>query len=210
MANFNPTLSIYLTEILSSPVELSEQREEDLKRISQYISGKLLEKKKISMVFICTHNSRRSHMGQVWAQVWAEYFGISAVSTYSGGTEATAFHLNAVAAMGKSGLEFSSDGPAVNPHFQVSWNEEGPQVSGIFSKKFSHEVNPQKDFIAIMVCADADEACPFVPGAESRVAIPYDDPKAFDGTSEEADKYEERSIQIARELAWMYQQVRRS
>ena len=159
------------------------------------------------MIFICTHNSRRSHMGQIWAQVLAEHFGISAVSTYSGGTEATAFHPNAVEGLGKSGLVISSDHAETNPRYNVSWNEEGPQIRGIFSKKFSHGVNPQQDFLAIMVCSSADEACPFVPGAESRLAIPYDDPKAFDGTSEEEAKYEERSIQIARELAWMYQQL---
>ncbi|MEM7512708.1 MAG: protein-tyrosine-phosphatase [Bacteroidota bacterium] len=207
MANFYPSLSTFLRENLSSPLDVSEQRQEDLKRISQYISGKLSEKKKIDMIFICTHNSRRSHMGQIWAQVLAEHFGITGVRTYSGGTEATAFHPNAVAALGKSGLVITSDGPEVNPSYQVSWNEDGPQLSGIFSKKFSHEVNPQQDFLAIMVCSSADEACPFVPGAESRVAIPYEDPKAFDGTSEEEAKYEERSIQIAKELAWMYQQI---
>lgn len=146
-------------------------------------------------------------MGQIWAQVLAEYFGISAVSTYSGGTKATAFHPNAVAALGKSGLKISSNSGEVNPSYQVSWNEKGPHLNRIFSKKFSHEVNPQQDFIAIMVCSDADEACPFVPGAESRVAIPYEDPKTSDGTPEESAKYEERSIQIARELAWMYQQI---
>ncbi len=159
------------------------------------------------MIFICTHNSRRSHMGQIWAQVLAEHFGIEGVNTYSGGTEATAFHPNAVTGLGKSGLVISSDEAETNPRYNVSWNEEGPQLSGVFSKKFSHEVNPQQGFLAIMVCSSADEACPFVPGAESRVAIPYDDPKAFDGTSQEAAKYEERSIQIARELAWMYQQI---
>ena len=36
--------------------------------------------------FICTHNSRRSHLGQIWAAIAGAYYNVD-VATFSGGTE---------------------------------------------------------------------------------------------------------------------------
>lgn len=77
-----------------------------------------------------------------------------------------------------------------------------------FSKRFSDPPNPQVDFCAVMVCSQADEACPHVPGAEKRFSIPYEDPKAYDGTPHESEKYNERSHQIAREMLYLFTRVK--
>lgn len=58
-----------------------------------------------------------------------------------------------------------------------------------------------------MTCSDAERNCPFVPGAEKRIAITYDDPKAFDGTESQAAKYVERATQIATELFYVFSQL---
>ena len=55
-----------------------------------------------------------------------------------------------------------------------------------------------------MTCNNADEGCPLVIGAEARFPIKYDDPKAFDGTELQTQKYAERSLEIASEMFWVF------
>ena len=156
---------------------------------------------------ICTHNSRRSHMGQLWLLAASVYYDIAQVETFSGGTEGTAFNPRAVAAMQRAGFEIEKMDENDNPKYKVTLGSN-IESQHLFSKKYSHEVNPQKGFAAVMVCSDADEACPIVFGAEHRVAIPFDDPKAFDGTVQEATKYDERCHQIAREMFFVMNYVK--
>ena len=70
----------------------------------------------------------------------------------------------------------------------------------MFSKKYADKTNPQEKFAAILVCSSADKGCPVVFGADARFAIPFDDPKSFDDTPQESEKYLERCRQIAREM----------
>jgi arsenate reductase len=157
----------------------------------------------VDLVFICTHNSRRSHMAQVWAQAAARHFGLEGVRTYSGGTEATAFNPAAVAALERAGfgIERRGEGDGDNPVYVV--RGEGDLVMECFSKTFTDAPNPQQGFTAVMTCSDADQACPIVPGAAHRFAIPYVDPKVADGTPAEAATYDARCAQIACEMLWV-------
>lgn len=163
----------------------------------------------VQLTFICTHNSRRSQMGQVWARIAAAHHGIEGVSTFSSGTEATAFNPRAVAALERTGLRVEADGSADNPRYSVTWSA-GIEPLVCWSKTWQDDANPGQDFIAVMTCSDADEACPFVPGAAHRIALTYEDPKEFDGTDREARAYDERSEQIARELLYAFRLVRES
>ena len=157
------------------------------------------------VTFICTHNSRRSHMAQIWAQVGAEHFGLKNVETFSGGTEATAFNPRAVAALQRAGLKITKTGDDNNPQYKVDSGSGEPM--DCFSKRFGDFPNPQSDFIAVMTCSSADEACPIVPGAAARVSVPYIDPKLSDGTDSEAATYDERCADIAREMLWVMKRV---
>ena len=141
-------------------------------------------------------------MGQLWLQVGAALFDIPNVTTFSGGTEATAFNPRAVAAMRRAGFEIKQMDESSNPLYQVSIGTQLPRME-LFSKAYHHEANPQKAFAAIMVCTDADEKCPIVLGADGRFAIPFEDPKAFDGTDREAQAYDERCRQIGREMLYV-------
>ncbi len=58
-----------------------------------------------------------------------------------------------------------------------------------------------------MTCSQADKRCPIVAGAAARIALPFDDPKEFDGTPLERSKYDERCQQIARELLFVFAEV---
>lgn len=159
---------------------------------------------KVRITFVCTHNSRRSHLGAIWAQVAADRHGFAGVvETFSGGTEATAFNSRAVAAVQRAGLDVKTAQPGDNPTYAVRAHEEAEPML-CWSKTYDDPLNPQQGFIAVLVCSDADAACPVVRGAAHRVAIPYVDPKAADGTEQEAATYDERCAQIAREMLYVF------
>lgn len=179
------------------------KRKEELLLLSAYIAKKLIAENEVQLIVICTHNSRRSHIGQLWLAVAADYYGLQGVQTFSGGTEATAFNHRAVKAFQKIGFDITTDEEtATNPVYKIKWRKEMlPYLA--FSKAYETAPNPQRNFGAILVCSQANEACPFVVGADFRIALPYDDPKAFDDTELEEAKYAERIEQIGREMLFV-------
>lgn len=185
---------------------ISIERKALLGNIACYIISKKNAGKPINMVYICTHNSRRSHFGQIWAQVAAHYFNIKNINAFSGGTEATAFNINAINAVERIGFDVKKINNDVNSVYHISYDEiEKPIVC--FSKVYNDFQNPKSEFIAIMTCSDAEENCPFIPSVELRIGTTYDDPKAFDNTPLQDVKYDERSKQIAIETLYVFSLV---
>ena len=158
-------------------------------------------------MYVCTHNSRRSHFGQIWGAVAAAYYSIENVITYSGGTEATAFNINAINALKGIGFVVQAKDETTNPVYEVSFGDE-LKPSICFSKVYNDEFNPSSNFAAIMTCGDAEENCPFIPGVELRIGTTYDDPKEFDGTELQDQKYKERSLQIALETLYVFSLIK--
>ena len=188
-------------------VQISDERKAVLKPLIDFIQGKVLANKTINLNFICTHNSRRSHLSQVWAQVAAHYFNVKNVYCYSGGTEATTIFPMAAKALELAGLKINNLSKGDNPVYSIKYAEnEHPIIA--FSKTYDSEFNPKSEFAAIMTCNNADVGCPFIPGAEKRIPVKYDDPKAFDNTPQQAEKYTERSNQIASEMLYVFSQIK--
>jgi arsenate reductase len=187
--------------------DISENRKALLQSLIDYVQAKVAEGKAIRINFICTHNSRRSHLSQIWAQTMASYFNISGVSCYSGGTEATALFPMVVETLKKQGFRVQKLSEDANPIYAIKHAENEHPIIG-FSKKMDDAFNPNSTFAAVMTCDSANETCPFVPGAEKRIPITFEDPKAFDGTPQQAEKYEERSLQIATELYYVFSQIK--
>lgn len=187
---------------------LSGERKQVLQPLVDYIQSKVTEKKEIRLNFICTHNSRRSHLSQVWAQAMAHYFEIPMVFSYSGGTEATALFPMAAKTLQKCGFKIETLSQGQNPVYSIKYAQDKHPVIG-FSKTYDASFNPNKDFAAIMTCSSADAGCPFIPGAEKRIPITFEDPKAFDNTPLQEEKYYERSVQIAGELYAVFSQIKR-
>jgi len=177
-----------------------------LQPLIDYIGAKKADGSIIRLNFICTHNSRRSHLSQVWAQTMAFHFGIQNVYCYSGGTESTALFPAAADTLRKAGFDLAtlSDGP--NPVYTIKFAENEHPVIG-FSKKYTDDFNPKSEFAAVMTCSHADGACPMVIGAEKRIPITYEDPKIFDHTPLQAEKYRERSLEIATEMFHVFSQL---
>lgn len=197
----------YLDNLVNCFGEISSERKLLLEKISHYISKKIAEKKEIQLVYICTHNSRRSHFGQIWANVAADYFKVENIFTFSGGTEATAFNINAIQALRRIGFDVSTVEDGKNPIYRVAHSDEySPSIC--FSKTHDDTVNPSDNYAAIMTCSDAEENCPFIPGVELRIGTTYDDPKAFDNTPLQDSKYDERCRQIALETLYVFSSVK--
>lgn len=185
---------------------VSEERKAMLQPLIDFIQDKTSLEQQIRLIFICTHNSRRSHFAQVWAQSLAFYFDVPRVHCYSGGTETTALFPEVVSSLEDSGFQIQRLSEGSNPVHGIRYAANEPPVIG-FSKTYPHAFNPQSKFAAIMTCSEADGNCPFVPGAEKRISIPYEDPKLFDNTPKQAEKYLERSMQIATELCYVFSQI---
>jgi arsenate reductase len=201
-----PEVEKYLEKRQQEFDEVPLERQAQLKKIAQFVTDRVKSGKTAKLTFVCTHNSRRSHLSQIWAQVAARHYGIDAVETYSGGTEASAFNPRAVAALRRAGLRIENSADSNNPKYAVR-SEESKDPMICFSKVYSNPPNPKEDFCAVMTCSQADENCPIVSGSSLRVAIPYDDPKLSDGTAEEAATYDERCAQISREMMYLFSQV---
>lgn len=189
------------------PQSISEERKEVLQPLTDYIQEKVSKKAAIRINFICTHNSRRSHLSQIWAQTLATYFTIENVTCYSGGTEATALFPVVAETLSNSGFQIKTISEGNNPVYSIKYADNEHPIIG-FSKKLTDDFNPTSEFAAIMTCSQADGGCPFIAGAEKRIPITFDDPKAFDNTPQQAEKYNERSIQIATEMFYIFSQIK--
>lgn len=185
---------------------ISNERKETLQPLIDFVQTKVNDNKEIRINFICTHNSRRSHLSQVWAQTLAFHFNIKNVFCYSGGTEATALFPIAAKTLENSGFQIKTMSEGNNPIYSIKYADNEHPIMG-FSKKLDDDFNPKSEFAAIMTCDSANEACPFVAGAEKRIPITFEDPKAFDGTPLQAEKYNERSLQIATELFYVFSKI---
>ena len=187
---------------------ISAERKIILQPLVDYIQSKAVNQQEIRLNLICTHNSRRSHLSQVWAQTAAAYYDIKNVFCYSGGTEATAMFPMVSKTLTKQGFEIKTLAEGSNPVYSIKYAANEHPVIG-FSKTYDDSFNPQDEFAAIMTCSQADGECPFIAGAEKRIPITFEDPKAFDNTPQQAEKYEERSLQIAAEMFYVFSQIKK-
>ena len=185
---------------------VSEERKSTLKTLMDYIQDRVNRREAIRLNFICTHNSRRSHLSQIWAQTAAYFYNINDVFCYSGGTEATALFPMVAETLKNTGFIVTSISDGENPIYTIKYSANEHPVIG-FSKTYDSDFNPESSYAAIMTCSQADKDCPFIPGAEKRIPITYEDPKAFDNTPQQAEKYMERSLQIANEMFYVFSKI---
>jgi arsenate reductase (thioredoxin) len=201
-------------ENLSNTIEsiakmaVPNERKAVLQPLVDYLQNKVNRNDEIRLNFICTHNSRRSHLSQIWAQTMAFHFGIKNVFCYSGGTEATAMFPKVAETLVHQGFDIQKLSETENPVYAVKFDDNQHPII-CFSKAYFDDFNPKSGFGAIMTCNNADEGCPMVLGAEARFPIKYDDPKAFDGTELMNEKYAERSLQIASEFFYVFSQLKK-
>ncbi|MBT32820.1 MAG: protein-tyrosine-phosphatase [Thalassobius sp.] len=199
-------LEKYIESVKAEFDQIPKERKVRLNQLTAFIKTSLQDKGKANLILICTHNSRRSHLSQVWAQVAAFHYNIKNVNAYSGGTEATAMFPMAALALKNAGLQINKLADGSNPVYGIKYHPDEPAIIG-FSKTYDDSFNVQHGFAAVMTCTHADENCPLIPTAAQRISLPFDDPKAFDGTPQQEEKYIERCRDIAREMFYAFSQV---
>lgn len=185
---------------------ISEERKSILQPLIDFVQQKLNNQEQIIINFICTHNSRRSHLSQVWAQVAATHFHIPNVVCYSGGTEETALFPKVAETLANQGFSIFKISNSINPVYAIKYSDNALPIIG-FSKKYDSPFNPVSAFAAVMTCSQADGGCPFIAGAEKRIPITFEDPKISDNTLEQAAVYAERSLQIAGEMFYVFSMI---
>ncbi|MCX7998556.1 MAG: hypothetical protein N3A69_06315 [Leptospiraceae bacterium] len=188
--------------------DLNNEHKEVLDQLKAYIQTKLQNKEVSKLVFICTHNSRRSHISQFLAWAYSLFFDLKDIEFYSGGTEATAPHPNAMQALEDFGFQIRKLETGVNTKYEVYAGSEIPPLTA-FSKIYNHPMNPKEGFAAIMVCDDAAENCPIVYGAEAKFKLTYRDPKIFDNTEQARTKYYEKVLEIALDMAYLFSELKK-
>ncbi len=201
-----PDLINYIEK--AGKIDITAERKAILNELIAYIQKKLENGDSVRLNFICTHNSRRSHLTMIWAAAMAAYFKTKDVKTFSGGTEATAFNPRAVKAIENAGFKVIKPG-GENPKYEIFF-DEGAEPMICYSKRYDDLSNGSEKFAAIMTCSHADDNCPYIPSADARIPVRYQDPKAFDDTPEESEKYAERCLQIASEMYYVFEELNQS
>ena len=203
----NKSLKKYAATVTTEFDKISEERKKVLVELATFILENKTKTNKAVLTFICTSNSRRSHIAQLWMQTASIYYGIDSLTTFSGGTEATEVNIRAVNALKRAGFSITRPASALNSPYMVNAGV-GLDNWVIYSKKYDNFQNPKANFIAVMVCSDADKSCPVVSGANGRIGLPYEDPKYYDNTPSEQQKYDETCRLIARELFFVCDYVK--
>lgn len=198
-------LEYFTTQIDTTIID--EEREKTLQPLIEFIQEKVDKNDEVKLNFICTHNSRRSHLAQVWAQTAAHYFNVLNVFCYSGGTEATAIYPAVIETLKNTGFNICTMTSSDNPKYGIKYSENQASIVG-FSKRWDDSSNPKDSFCAVMTCSEADSDCPVVFGAEKRVPIHYLDPKSFDNSPEKMEQYSKTSLKIASEMLFVFSQIK--
>lgn len=202
-----PGLSERVAQYIVAAGEIHADRQDFLAAAASEIAAGLKEHNSIALNFICTHNSRRSHLSQLWAAIACRAFGLDGIACVSGGTEATACNERIVRSLRRAGLSVVAEEPASqNPRYLVQYAERNVPIE-LYSKKYDDPANPAANFFAMMCCSDADDKCPVVHGAIGRIALHFVDPKVSDDTDKEAATYDHRRDQIAAEMFYLIGEV---
>jgi hypothetical protein len=196
------TLQQTVTSLQGQFDEILPERKNQLKVLSDYLRTR--SESSTALLFVCTHNSRRSHIAAIWAGMAARLYGQQSVVAYSAGTEVTAFNPKAVGALRRAGFPVSGDGLGENPRYTIDMDGK---TQAYFSKRYNDASIKGDPLAAIMVCTDADENCPVIPNAAFRLPLPYIDPKAWDGTIQEGDRYDASVREIGREMLYVFSLV---
>lgn len=202
----NLRLDITIKNIIHTAI--NQERKAILQPLIDFIQLKVNQSADVNLNFICTHNSRRSHLCQIWSQLAALYYQIPKTYCYSGGTEATALYPKVVEILKEEGMEIKIIADTANPIYAIKFDQNAiPLVA--FSKKYDNNFNPQSQFVAIMTCSQADRECPYIPNAEKRIPVTFEDPKIADNTDQQDEIYKTRSLEIASQMFYVFSQIKK-
>lgn len=206
-------------DLLTTSFDMIDERHREAgEELADWIVKNYERGQPLHITAVCTGNSRRSILAAIMGNIAAAYYGMPEIRFHSGGTAPSAFNKRTVACLQEIGVEVEPTGmeaprgepKTANPIYKIRWGQSGEPAleTTEFSKMYSDPSNPQEGFAALMVCGEADAACPFVKGAALRVSMPYLDPKIYDNGDYESVKYAERRDDIGRLMLSVMMQAR--
>ena len=175
-----PLIQEKLSEYAARFEEIGAERKLVLQQLAASIRQSLVANDRANIVYVCTHNARRSHFGQVAAALAAAFYAIDKVFTYSAGTETTKVHEHTIQAIQLLGCTVVKLDEVPNPKYTINFG--APHTLICYSKTIEDKAIPTQHYIAVMTCTDAEQNCPYLPLAMARIGLPYTDPKIADGT----------------------------
>ncbi|MEM1219039.1 MAG: hypothetical protein AAGH79_09000 [Bacteroidota bacterium] len=180
-----------------------------LEQAAQRITDHFTPEQTLHFAVVCTHNARRSQMGQAWLQALATYHDLPNIQAFSAGTETSAFHPNAVKALISLGFQIEGTTDTRNPMYHTLFGEA---LAGFtqYSKTIFDARLPQENLVAIMVCRSAEEACPLIPGAPLRLSIPFTDPGKADQTPEAPAAYLATAEEIGLTFHYLFVEIKKA
>ena len=201
-----PKIELIISKLLLSFDSIPLPRKQKLIGLAAELKVALSSSNALNLVFVCTHNSRRSHIGQLWGQLAAHYYGVNNVNSFSAGTEVTELNTNVIEMLQKVGCKVSTFQNVSNPAYLIEFGEN--QSLTCFSKLMEHDANPKVDFFAIMMCTEAEANCPFIPGAIHRIGLPFEDPKVYDNTTMVSAAYLSTFEEIGLQILFLFNQIK--
>ena len=196
-ATLDPALAAHLDTLTASLDAINEPHCSAGRQLAGWLADRYRLGVSVPVVVVCTGNSRRSMLGAMMGNAAAAALGLPEFRFTSAGTSPSAFNPRTVAALRAIGFSIEPTGDEaprgsenlINPRYRVRWGTWDGQELIEFSKALGDPALPSSGFVAVMVCDEADAGCPVVPGAATRVSLPFPDPKAADNSSEEAARY---------------------
>ena len=118
-----PKIELIISKLLLSFDSIPSPRKQKLIELAAHLKVALSSANPLNLVFVCTHNSRRSHMGQLWAKLAAHFYGFENVNSFSAGTEVTELNSNVIEMLQKVGCKVSTFQNVSNPAYLIEFGE---------------------------------------------------------------------------------------
>tara|TARA_Y100001949_G_C15986510_1_gene330879 strand:+ start:2001 stop:2567 length:567 start_codon:yes stop_codon:yes gene_type:complete len=170
----------------------NQKRKKRLDNIASVINENL--NKTRSIVFLCTHNSRRSQICEVWGKVFAEIYR-KKININSAGAFKTVVHSQVYESIVKCGL-------VVDNKKEIFFDKKKFKLN---SKTIDSLT--MKNFIAVMTCSNAEKSCPNDPRSIRNIKMFFNDPRIYDETDKMSREYLNTTIYIAEELNYIFKNI---
>ena len=182
-----------------SKIEKFKPNNKSKKRLHNIIDGinSLTQKRKLNLVFICNHNSRRSQFAQFWGEILAIHYN-KRINIYSAGIIKTKVYFQVIESIKRIGFSVSKK----KSSYQINYNNQTIKLSSKLLKEIKN-IN----FISIMTCSDTDASCPINLRSSLNLKLYFQDPKIYDGTFNEEQKYDAICLKIASELNYIFKNL---
>jgi hypothetical protein len=203
-----PILNEYVRDFPKEFRKIPEERRFRLNEMVYFLEGQYQNNAPWQITFISTNESTVGQMAKAWSKAAAYYFGFKNFEPYSGGIKPGEISVRTIVALEKAGfIVYKSHINEVDVYrIKYSFNLE-PVIA--FPKKINHTKNPGNNFMAVILDGNADLNINNVRGTYDRLFLEYEDPKGYEGSDLENQKFNESCRQVAVEMFYVFSQLKK-